>query len=1680
MRLSRTAIFSKRKKNLIRAKQKHKRLDAICETAYTQNRVSIESPKVNGEVSTVRRSSRVRRAPLVLDASPAPPKKRRKVSGHGDGSDPSKRVVDRDFVGLTTLSLEEEESGEWKSRLRARGKKVTFVTGISSPRSKKKLFNHSNGVKEQFNMVASRLDEKKGGLVGKTLMVVQSKRPGRIKASNVVSNGEISLDNNGKDEEDTTGQQVVRDKNKGFLVEDGVTKNGIVGELLDQGKEFSNGFDSEDIAKRTEQSVEQSRSAEQVESGVKENKNSHQDDTLLHGDNLGDCTSNADHMQDEGPKKVEEYKNSLAHRQHKSQIKKGRWCGLCGGGTDGKPPKKLVHDGAGSDNEAYSGSSSAEEPSYDIWDGFGDEPDWLGQLLGPINDRFGIAGIWVHQHCAVWSPEVYFAGLGCLKNVRSALFRGKVLKCSRCGRRGATIGCRVDRCPKTYHLPCARAIGCIFDHRKFLIACTDHRHLFQPHGSKYLDRLKKIKAKKMKLELRKQSNDAWRKDHEAEEKWLENCGEDEEFLKRESKRLHRDLSRITPVYIGGPSSENQMPFQGWESIGGLQDVIQSLKEVVILPLLYPEFFNSIGLTPPRGVLLHGYPGTGKTLVVRSLIGSCARGDKRIAYFARKGADCLGKYVGDAERQLRLLFQVAEKSQPSIIFFDEIDGLAPARTRQQDQTHNSVVSTLLALLDGLKSRGSVIVIGATNRPDAIDPALRRPGRFDREIYFPLPSVKDREAILSLHTRKWPTPMNGSLLKLIARRTVGFAGADLQALCTQTAIIALKRGCNWEKFLKSAEEKGCVGKRPVLPTFVVQERDWLEALSSAPPPCSRREAGMAANDIVAAPLPVHLFPCMLQSLPRLLVSLYLDDHVFLPSSLSKAAATIKTVILSALDRKKETSDCWWSRVQDLLKETDVAGDVELNLLRANVLAGNGTFSGFDAFNDDTDDSKVHNGLLRKNLAYGASHSFGKKQGFCLLISGSPRSGQRHLASCILHSFVGNAVFHKVDLATMLHEGAGDMVQGLTQILLRCASVGSCLIFMPRIDLWALETCHQVTEEEREPHPKLFIHSSNMGKPEDLMLRATDLWSSFVEQAESIFVSASLTILATTEVPFEFLSPRIKDFFGRNKQKLSPSNPTGSSVPRFSVDVDGDFNHDMIIGSSATKLSNDVARYYVEMINHKTHIHESSFKSNGSFDINTLHPNLDFDSAIEYRSKNRTPFLPNKKEEKGRSNLLLAISTFGYQILQYPHFAELCWVTSKLKEGPSTEIDGPWKVWPFNSCIVRPSNVKSKEKYGLVHGLVAVGFSAYRGLYSSIREVSADVRSVLEILTSQINAKVEGGKDKYQFARLLSQVAYLDDLVNNWAYMLQSLEAPPQLMATITKVDENALSQGNDCMDKPSRSEHTKESPKRLKNDTHTEHMVSLVDESNQLLQAQGSGSFKDQADNPLENEPNGIVLERSELKSMEHCNGFVSEGSVPADQVSRSSPSGVCLYRFCSKCLFNLKSVMQKLLTSQWDLKSLNWTTEDVDDVVTSLSLNLYTTVREFCLSENQDNNTTRCECEVSRIRGMECGCHSESSSSTTRHGVVSELVYKNGVAAASMSNDPENEFNVCYDCGATLGLWRSYGGMRLFKIVLRTECLHCKDLIQVHIDVDMFFESECVDESRCDLQLCLNAFMNGFK
>ncbi|KAF6723229.1 ATPase family AAA domain-containing protein 2 [Oryzias melastigma] len=230
---------------------------------------------------------------------------------------------------------------------------------------------------------------------------------------------------------------------------------------------------------------------------------------------------------------------------------------------------------------------------------------------------------------------------------------------------------------------------------------------------------------------------------------------------------------------------------GFDSIGGLSGHISALKEMVIFPLLYPEVFDNFKIQPPRGCLFYGPPGTGKTLVARALANECSQGNRKVAFFMRKGADCLSKWVGESERQLRLLFEQAYLRRPSIIFFDEIDGLAPVRSSRQDQIHSSIVSTLLALMDGLENRGEVVVIGATNRLDSIDPALRRPGRFDREFLFGLPDKESRKEILKIHTRQWKPPPSEDFLAELAEKCVGYCGADIRAVCTEAALCALRR-------------------------------------------------------------------------------------------------------------------------------------------------------------------------------------------------------------------------------------------------------------------------------------------------------------------------------------------------------------------------------------------------------------------------------------------------------------------------------------------------------------------------------------------------------------------------------------------------------------------------------------------------------------------------------------------------------------------------------------------------------------------------------------------------------------------------------------------------------------------------------------------------------------------------
>ncbi|KAK5458409.1 TAT-binding protein-like protein 7, AAA ATPase [Exophiala xenobiotica] len=280
----------------------------------------------------------------------------------------------------------------------------------------------------------------------------------------------------------------------------------------------------------------------------------------------------------------------------------------------------------------------------------------------------------------------------------------------------------------------------------------------------------------------------------------------------------------------------------FDSVGGLQGHIDQLKEMVALPLLYPEIFMRFKITPPRGVLFHGPPGTGKTLLARALATSVSSQGRKVTFYMRKGADALSKWVGEAERQLRLLFEEARKNQPSIIFFDEIDGLAPVRSSKQEQIHASIVSTLLALMDGMDGRGQVIVIGATNRPDSIDPALRRPGRFDREFYFPLPNTDARKAIIDIHTKGWDPPLPEPIKKELAEMTKGYGGADLRALCTEAALNAVQRRYPQ---IYSSTEKLLIDPK----TIEVTPKDFMISVKKMTP-SSERSASSGASPLPAS--------------------------------------------------------------------------------------------------------------------------------------------------------------------------------------------------------------------------------------------------------------------------------------------------------------------------------------------------------------------------------------------------------------------------------------------------------------------------------------------------------------------------------------------------------------------------------------------------------------------------------------------------------------------------------------------------------------------------------------------------------------------------------------------------------------------------------------------------------------
>ncbi len=240
------------------------------------------------------------------------------------------------------------------------------------------------------------------------------------------------------------------------------------------------------------------------------------------------------------------------------------------------------------------------------------------------------------------------------------------------------------------------------------------------------------------------------------------------------------------IILNEPAPEGKgLPRTTYEDIGGLHDEIQRVREMVELPLRHPELFQRLGIEPPKGVLLHGPPGCGKTLLARAVAN-----ESEANFYSINGPEIMSKFYGESEARLREIFQQAQQNAPSIIFVDELDAIAPKREEVTGEVERRVVAQMLALMDGLSGRGNVIVIGATNRPGALDPALRRPGRFDREIEISVPDKQGRHEVLQIHTRGMPLAPDVDLNKLSAM-THGYTGADLSALSRETAMKALRR-------------------------------------------------------------------------------------------------------------------------------------------------------------------------------------------------------------------------------------------------------------------------------------------------------------------------------------------------------------------------------------------------------------------------------------------------------------------------------------------------------------------------------------------------------------------------------------------------------------------------------------------------------------------------------------------------------------------------------------------------------------------------------------------------------------------------------------------------------------------------------------------------------------------------
>jgi transitional endoplasmic reticulum ATPase len=286
------------------------------------------------------------------------------------------------------------------------------------------------------------------------------------------------------------------------------------------------------------------------------------------------------------------------------------------------------------------------------------------------------------------------------------------------------------------------------------------------------------------------------------------------------------INQRTKFVLKKPDFSLEAPSHvSYEDVGGLARELRLVREMVELPLRYAEVFEKLGIEAPKGVLLYGPPGTGKTLIARAIAS-----ESNLNCFRVNGPEIIHKFYGESEARLREIFEEAARQAPSIIFIDEIDAIAPKRAEVLGDVEKRVVAQLLALMDGMVSRGQVIVIGATNIPEIIDPALRRPGRFDREIVLPVPNIEGRKAILKIHSRRMPLASDVDLDRL-AQITHAFVGADLEALCKEAGMVALRRYLP----LEGENQLASIPKAPG--QLQITMEDFLAALREIEPTATR---------------------------------------------------------------------------------------------------------------------------------------------------------------------------------------------------------------------------------------------------------------------------------------------------------------------------------------------------------------------------------------------------------------------------------------------------------------------------------------------------------------------------------------------------------------------------------------------------------------------------------------------------------------------------------------------------------------------------------------------------------------------------------------------------------------------------------------------------------------------------